>query len=63
MIKAIKIDWDATTSVKKSLPKEIEIPNKILEQIIEVISDYITDEVGFCHNGFNLELSNKGEKV
>lgn len=59
IVKATKIDWDAPASVKKVLPKEIEIPEEVIEQMMEIVSDYITDEAGFCHNGFKLELSQK----
>ena len=59
IVKATKIVWDAPNSVKKELPKAFEIPEEIIEQMMEVVSDYITDEVGFCHNGFKLELSDK----
>ena len=36
----------------KKLPTEIEIPNEMTDE--EEISDYITDETGFCHCGFEL---------
>lgn len=35
------------------LPTEIEIPNGMTDE--EEISDYISDETGFCHEGFVLE--------
>lgn len=37
----------------ESLPTEIEIPDGMTD--IEEISDYITDQTGFCHNGFIVE--------
>ena len=42
-MKAINIKWDADYKYQlEDLPTEIEI------------SDYISDEVGFCHYGFEL---------
>lgn len=32
---------------------EIDIPDGMTD--IEEISDYITDQTGFCHNGFIVE--------
>ena len=68
-MKAINIQWDVSDNdltkkeqkaLLKSLPTEIEIPDNILEDEDEddyedIISDYISDETGFCHYGFELE--------
>ena len=35
------------------LPTEVEIPEGMTDE--EEISDYISDEIGFCHNGYVLE--------
>ena len=62
-IQACNIQWDAPDDVAESLPEQIDIP---LETIIECdgdgmpdyidkISDYITGQSGFCHNGFALD--------
>lgn len=53
-MKAINIKWDADGDMKllKQLPTEIEIPEGIMDE--EKISDYLTDETGFCHKGFEL---------
>ena len=54
-MKAINIEWDVDNKEDLDyLPKEIEIPEEI-EDDEDEISDYITDETGFCHNGFDLE--------
>lgn len=37
------------------LPDEIGIPEDIDPEDEEVISDYISDVTGFCHNGFALD--------
>lgn len=49
--KNIKWDTDEDMNLLKELPSEIEIPFWVIE---EVISDYISDETGFCHGGFVL---------
>lgn len=52
-MKAINIIWDVDFEEDlENLPTEIEIPNGMTDE--EEISDYITDETGFCHNGFEL---------
>lgn len=51
MLKAINIKWD-TDGEKIDLPTEIDIPEGITDE--EEISDYISDETGFCHYGFDL---------
>ena len=50
-MKAVNIIWD-TAGKDVELPTEIEIPNGMTDE--EEISDYITDETGFCHYGFEL---------
>lgn len=37
----------------EDLPTEIEIPDGVTDEA--EISDYISDETGFCHYGFELE--------
>ena len=52
-MKATNIEWDVDYEEQlEDLPTEIEIPNGMTDE--EEISDYITDETGFCHNGFEL---------
>lgn len=52
-MKAINIIWDVDFEEDlENLPIEIDIPNGMTDE--EEISDYITDETGFCHNGFEL---------
>lgn len=50
-MRAINIIWD-TDEENITLPTEIDIPNGMTDE--EEISDYITDETGFCHYGFEL---------
>lgn len=52
-MKAINIDWDVDYEEDlDDLPTEIEIPNGMTDE--EEISNYISDETGFCHYGFEL---------
>lgn len=47
------IQWDYKGYDEIILPTEIELPNGMTDE--EEISDYISDETGFCHMGFELE--------
>ena len=51
-MKATNILWD-TDGQEVNLPTEIEIPEGMTDE--EEISDYISDETGFCHFGFTIE--------
>lgn len=53
-MKAINIKWDTDGDMDllKGLPTEIEIPDGVTDE--EEISDYLSDETGFCHYGFEL---------
>lgn len=50
-MKAINIKWD-TDGEFVELPNEIELPLGMVDE--DEISDYISDETGFCHYGFEL---------
>lgn len=54
-MRAINIEWDTDgdQEVFEDLPKKIEIPEWMTDE--EEISDYISDQTGFCHFGFELE--------
>lgn len=53
-MKVTNIDWDTDgdTELKASLPQKMDVPNNMS---LDEISDYISDKVGFCHNGFILQ--------
>ena len=53
-MKAVNIMWDTDRDKKlfEELPSEIEIPDDVDE---EDIGDYISDLIGFCHFGYDLE--------
>lgn len=64
MLKAINIKWDTDgdKEVLNELPTEIIIPNELEEMYkkdkefaLEEISDWLSDEIGFCHAGFEVE--------
>ena len=58
------IKWDAPKSIAKCLPKRIVIdvtPDKeyMLEDVhdeAEGVSDYISDQTGWCHYGFRTNV-------
>lgn len=59
-MKAINIVWDIDDMADVILPNEIEIPVGMTDE--ENISDYITNETGFCHYEFELVNYLEGEQ-
>ena len=64
MLKAINIKWntDGDKKVFNELPEEMIVPNELEEMYkkdreyaLEEISDWLSDETGFCHDGFEVE--------
>ena len=64
MLKAINIKWDTDGDMKvfnelsteMIVPEELEeIYKKDREYGLEEISDWLSDEIGFCHAGFEIE--------
>lgn len=55
-MEAVNIQWDTDgdEEVLVSLPTEVEIPETIAEDD-DVISDWLSDQFGFCHFGFGIE--------
>ena len=51
-MRAFNIKWDM--DVLESLPKEMDIPEGMEDE--EEISDYISDQTGWCHFGFELDM-------
>ena len=62
-MKAVNIKWDVTdgaedmsqeeiNEVLESLPTEVDIPTGMWDE--DEISDWLSDEFGFCHYGFEL---------
>lgn len=49
---ATNIEWD-TDGEYVVLPNSIEIPDNLINP--EDISDYITEQTGFCHFGFDIK--------
>lgn len=63
MLKAINVKWDTDGDKKvfNELPTEMIIPNELEEMYkkdkeyaLEEISDWLSDEIGFCHDGFEV---------
>ncbi len=57
MIETAVILWDVDeVRDLEFLPNEIEIPDWVDPEDDDEISDYISNETGYCHNGFTLEV-------
>nr|DAQ68342.1 MAG TPA: hypothetical protein [Bacteriophage sp.] len=63
MLKAINIKWDTDgdKEVLNALPTEMIVPDELEEMYkkdrefaLEEISDWLSDETGFCHDGFEV---------
>lgn len=53
-MKAINIVWDTDGYVIEWLPFEVDIPSHIKE---DRIADYLSNEYGFCVEGFEIEYN------
>lgn len=72
MLKAINIKWDTDgdKEVFNELSTEMIIPDELEEMYkkdkefaLEEISDWLSDETGFCHSGFEIEKGITKESV
>lgn len=65
-MKAINIKWDVTdgdmtqeemNEILETLPTEVDVPYHLVnneDDYVEVVSDWLSDEFGYCHDGFEL---------
>ena len=57
-MKAINIKWDVDELEDLDyLPTEVEIPSYLItdeDDLLDEVSDWLSDEYGFCHDGFEL---------
>lgn len=64
----IKWDTDGDEEIFATLPQEIDVPEYFLEkknfevdgeysrdEMLDQLSDWLSDEYGFCHGGFDVE--------
>lgn len=51
---AVDVDWDASKEVKDTLPAQLLIPEDIQDDE-EAISDFLSDQTGYCHKRFKIE--------
>lgn len=72
MLKAINIKWDTDgdKEVFNELPTEMIIPDELEEMYkkdreyaLEEISNWLSDETGFCHDGFEIAREITKESV
>ena len=62
-MKAVNIKWDTDGDLEllQDLPKEIEIPEYLIDEDTDIdeyeeeLADYISEVTGYCHFGFDLE--------
>lgn len=62
---------EGNLEILESLPKEVYIKesytndaldnDKLYNELCEEISDYLSNEYGFCHSGFNVEVLGAGD--
>lgn len=52
-MRATHIEWDTDGDMVKELPTEMELPEGMTDE--DEISDWITEQEGFCNKGFFLE--------
>ena len=52
-MRATNIKWDIDYDCNGDLPTEVEIPKGMTDE--DEISDWLSDEYGYCHEGFYLE--------
>lgn len=65
-MKVVKIKWDTDGDMKmlKSLSKEIDISDEFdvkdyeddQDQLLDDISDWLSDTYGYCHFGFEIKF-------
>lgn len=59
-MRAINIKWDTDGDMElfENLPTEVEIPDYLItddeDDLLDDISDWLSDEYGFCHDAFEL---------
>ena len=68
-MRAVNIKWDVTDEAEdmtkeemdeilSTLPTEVEIPDYLItddeDDLLDDVSDWLSDEYGFCHDGFEL---------
>jgi hypothetical protein len=63
-MKATNIKWDTDGYVIEWLPTIVEIPQDIVDEMedendTDAITDYLSDEYGFCVEGYDLDTDKK----
>ena len=59
-MKAVNIKWDTDGDMEllEELPTEVEIPDYLItddeDDLLDEVSDWLSDEFGFCHDAFEL---------
>ena len=59
-MKAVNIKWDTDGAMEllEELPTEVMIPDYLItddeDDLLDAVSDWLSDEFGFCHDAFEL---------
>ena len=59
-MKVVNIKWDTDGDMEllEELPTEVEIPDYLItddeDDLLDEVSDWLSDEYGFCHDGFEI---------
>ena len=59
-MKAVNIKWDTDGDMEllEELPTEVMIPDYLItddeDDLLDNISDWLSDEYGFCHDAFEI---------
>lgn len=57
-VRAYDINWDSEEEDLKNLPKSIILPddynNMLYDELVDKVSDYLSDTYSFCHDGYML---------
>lgn len=59
-MKAVNIKWDTDGDMEllEELPTEVMIPDYLItddeDDLLDDVSDWLSDEFGFCHDAFEL---------
>lgn len=69
-MKATHIHWDVDYGADgELLPTEMEIPDDVikdkgsLDNALDAVAEYLSNETGFCHEGFEPEMNEKDNAI
>lgn len=69
IVQVYDIDWDTDDMLATTLPTNLNLSfeqfsdSKDIDEFEEKLSDYLSDNFGYCHNGFKYEIKDSTGKV